>query len=216
VSLAELQRALRGDFADCEALRQLCLKAPKFGQDDDRADYHAARLLSQVLTEIDGASRSDSEEAVVVFRCLETDMRHIRLGAETDATPDGRHAGQPLSENTSPYPGSCRNGLTAMLKSVAKLPLSGINSGALNIRLQPELVRRQEGLDRLAALLRTYFELGGLQSQLTVVSAEQLREAQRHPEAHRDLMVRITGYSAVFVDMARHAQDEIIRRQEMA
>jgi len=63
--------------------------------------------------------------------------------------------------------------------------------------------------------LRTYFELGGLQSQLTVVSAEQLREAQRHPGAHRDLMVRITGYSAVFVDMARHAQDEIIRRQEM-
>ena len=215
VSLTNLQQALRGDFADNEALRQLCLKAPKFGQNDDRADGHAARLLSQVLAEIDAASRSDSGDAVVVFRCLETDMRHIRLGAETGATPDGRHAGQPLSENTSPYPGSCRNGLTAMLNSVARLPLSGINSGALNIRLQPELVRGQEGLDRLAALLRTYFELGGLQSQLTVVSAEQLREAQRHPEAHRDLMVRVTGYSAVFVDMARHAQDEIIRRQQM-
>ncbi|MDP7447427.1 MAG: glycine radical domain-containing protein, partial [Candidatus Latescibacteria bacterium] len=64
--------------------------------------------------------------------------------------------------------------------------------------------------------LRTYFDLGGLQTQLSVHSVEQLREAQQHPEEHRDLMVRITGYSAVFVDMARHAQDEIIRRQEMA
>ena len=141
-------------------LRQLCLKAPKFGQDDDRADCHAARLLSLVLAEIDDASRSDNGDAVIIFRCLETDMRHIRLGAETGATPDGRHAGQPLRENTSPYPGSCRNGLTAMLKSVAKLPLSGINSGTLNIRLQPELVRGEEGLDRLAALFTHVLRTG--------------------------------------------------------
>jgi formate C-acetyltransferase len=103
-----------------------------------------------------------------------------------------------------------------MLKSVAKLPLERINSGALNIRLQPELVTGEEGLDHVAALLKTYFDLGGLQCQLNVCSVEQLRAAQRDPEQHRDLMVRITGYSAVFVDMAPHAQDEIIRREEMA
>jgi trans-4-hydroxy-L-proline dehydratase len=215
VSLSDLQQALRDDFAGHGPLRQLCLRVAKFGQDDDRADSHAVRLLGEVLAEIDRASRLGSDDAVIVFRCLETDMRHIRLGAQMGATPDGRRAAQPLSENTSPYPGSCHNGLTAMLKSVAKLPLTGINSGALNIRLQPQLARGEEGLDKLTALLRTYFELGGLQSQLTVVSVEQLRDAQQHPEEHRDLMVRITGYSAVFVDMCRHAQDEIIRRQEM-
>lgn len=215
VTLDELRSALASDFSDAEALRQLCLRAPKFGQDDDRADAHAVRLLHEVLAEIDRACHLGTDDAVIVFRCLETDMRHIRLGAELGATPDGRKAGAPLSENTSPYPGSCRHGLTAMLKSVAKLPLQGINSGALNIRLQPDWVRSEEGLDRLAALLRTYFDLGGLQCQLNVVSLEQLRAAQQNPEQHRDLMVRITGYSAVFVDMAPHAQDEIIRREEM-
>ena len=216
LSLGDLQRSLRGDFAGQETVRKLCLRAPKFGQDDERADAHAVRLLDGVLAEIDRAGAVGTEDEVIVFRCLETDMRHIRLGGEIGATPDGRHAGQPLSENTSPYPGSCRHGLTAMLKSVAKLPLTGINSGALNIRLQPDQVEGAVGLDRLTALLRTYFDLGGLQTQLSVHSVEQLREAQQHPEEHRDLMVRITGYSAVFVDMARHAQDEIIRRQEMA
>ena len=216
VGLADLQEALRCDFAGREALRQLCLNSAKFGQDDERTDGHAARVLGEVLAEIDRACRLGTDEEVVVFRCLETDMRHIRIGASTDATADGRRAGQPLSENTSPYPGTCRSGLTSMLKSVTRLPLEGINSGALNIRLQPELVRAEVGLDRLCALLRTYFDLGGLQCQLSVCSVEQLRQAQRCPEEHRDLMVRITGYSAVFVDMARHAQDEIIRREEMA
>jgi len=215
-SITELQEALRNDFENDQALRVLCLRAPKFGQDDDRADAHAVRLLGDVLAEIDRASQLGTEQEVIVFRCLETDMRHIPPGPRTDATADRRHAGQPLSENTSPYPGSCTNGLTAMLKSVAKLPLTGINSGALNLRLQPALISGEEGLDRLTSVLRTYFDLGGLQTQLSVHSVEQLREAQLNPEQHRDLMVRITGYSAVFVDMAQSAQNEIIRRQEMA
>ncbi len=215
VTLAELQEALRNDFEGQEPLRQLCLNTVKFGQDDALADSHAVRLLDEVLAEIDRASGLDTDEAVIVFRCLETDMRHVRIGATIGATADGRRAGQPISENTSPYPGSCRRGLTSMLKSVSKLPLHGINSGALNIRLQPDLVAEEAGLDRLSALLRTYFDLGGLQCQLSVCSIEQLREAQRHPEEHRDLMVRITGYSAVFVDMAPRAQEEFIRREEM-
>ena len=214
-SLNALKGALQNDFAGHEALRQLCLNAPKFGQDDDRADRHAVRILDMVLREIDRASRIGSEDEVIVFRCLETDMRHIPFGKDLGATPDGRHAGQPISENTSPYPGSSRNGLTAMLRSVSKLPLNRINSGALNVRVQPKLFAGERGLDRLAALLRTYFDMGGLQVQFSFADVEELRDAQTHPEHHRDLMVRITGYSAAFVDMARHAQDEIIRREEM-
>ncbi len=215
-SLDTLRKALREDFAGYEPLRQACVHAPKFGQNDDRADQHAIRVLNIVLDEIDRASQVGTEDEVGVFRCLETDMRHRHIGAETGATPDGRRAGQPTSENTSPSPGSCIHGLTAMLCSVAKLPLNRINSGALNVRLQPRLVEEDEGLTCLATLLRTYFDLGGLQVQLSIADTAQLRDAQAHPETYRDLMVRITGYSAAFVDMSKQAQDEIIRREEMA
>lgn len=215
VPLADLLGALEDDFAGREALRQRCLNAPKFGQDDDRADRHAVRLLETVLHEIDQASRLGSGEQVVVWRCLETDMRHIPLGAELGATVDGRRAGQPISENTSPVPGSCKNGLTAMFRSLAKLPLERIHSGALNVRLQPGPFAGEEGLERLSGLLRAYLDMGGLQAQLSLADVQELRDAQEHPECHRDLMVRITGYSAAFVDMTRSAQDEIIRREEM-
>jgi len=215
VSLDTLREALSRDFEGFEDVRRLCLNAPKFGQDDERADPHAVRLLSQVLKEIDRASRLGSDDQVIVFRCLETDMAHIGFGSELGATPDGRRAGQPTSENTSPYPGSARNGTTAMFRSVAKLPLDHINSGALNVRMQPGLFVGEEGLTRLASLLRTFFDMGGLQVQLSFADVEELRDAQRHPEQHRDLMVRITGYSAAFVDMCTDAQNEIIRREEM-
>ena len=215
VALETLQTALHENFVGYEALRQQCLNAPKFGQDDERADHHAVHVLNTVLEEIDKACHLRQEHEVQVFRCLETDMRHIGIGAGTGATPDGRHAGKPTSENTSPHPGSSKHGLTAMFKSVAKLPLNRNNSGALNVRIQPRLVAGEEGLTRMASLLQTYFEMGGLQIQTSLADTEELRHAQIHPEAHRDLMGRITGYSAVFIDMAESAQDEIIRREEM-
>jgi trans-4-hydroxy-L-proline dehydratase len=215
MKLDTLKEALDDDFSGQERLRRMCLHASKFGQDDERADQHAVNILEAVQEQIDRASRVGSEDGVIVFRCLETDMRHIRLGQTLAATPDGRRNGQPISENTSPYPGASRNGITAMLRSVAKLPLHGINSGALNVRMQPRLFAGDDGLERLAALLRAYFDMGGLQVQLSFADVEELRHAQLYPEQHRDLMIRITGYSAAFVDMDRQAQDEIIRREEM-
>ena len=216
VALPRLRRALETDFQADEPLRRLLLDAPKFGRDDARADAHAVRVLDRVIAEIDHAAYPEGEDPVIVFRCLETDMRHIGIGARIGATPDGRRAGQPISENTSPFPGSADQGLTAMLTSVARLPLDRINSGALNIRLQPRLVAGDRGLGILVSLLRTYFDLGGLQAQLSLADTETLRQAQRCPREHCDLMVRITGYSAVFVDMAQAAQEEIIRREEMS
>jgi len=216
VSMGDLRRALADDFAGDETLRQRCLRAPKFGRDDRAADKHGMRILEIVTREYDRASRLGSPDAVTAYRCLTTDMWHISDGSRLGATPDGRHAGEPVSDNISPYPGSCTRGITAMLRSVAGLPLNRICSGPLNVRIQRGLVSDGQGLSRLAALLRTYLDLGGLQVQLTVADTEELRDAQIHPEAHRDLMVRITGYSAVFIDMCRNAQDEIIRRQEMS
>ena len=103
-----------------------------------------------------------------------------------------------------------------MFNSLATLQFDKISSGALNVRVQPKLFADEEGLSRLARLVRTDFDMGGLQVQLSFADVEELREAQTHPERHRDLMVRITGYSAAFVDMTEKAQNEIIRREEMA
>ena len=215
-SMDTLLQALQDDFADQERLRQLCVHAPKYGQGDDRADRHAVRLLETINREIDRVSRIGADDEVNIFRCLETDMRHIPFGMDLGATPDGRRADQPISENTSPAPGSCKNGLTEMFHSLSQLPFNRINSGALNLRMQPVLFAGADGLQRLAELLRTYFDMGGLQVQLSFASVQELRDAQADPESYRDLMIRITGYSAAFVDMTREAQDEIIRREEMA
>jgi formate C-acetyltransferase len=143
-------------------------------------------------------------------------MQHLRLGRELGATPDGRRNGAPISENSSPSVGACTAGLTAMFHSLAKLPFDHCHSGALNIRLQPAVFAGEAGVERLMALLQTYFREGGLQVQVSMVDIATLRDAQAHPELHRDLMVRITGYSAAFVDMSEAAQNEIIRREEMA
>jgi formate C-acetyltransferase len=211
-----LLQALQNDFTGQERLRRFCMHAPKYGQGDDCADQHAVRLLESINLEIDRVSRIGYEDEVNIFRCLETDMKHIHFGKDLGATPDGRHAGQPISENTSPAPGACKNGLTAMFNSMSILPFDRINSGALNLRMQPVLFAGPDGLQRLSELLRTYFDMGGLQVQLSFASVQELREAQLDPERYRDLMIRITGYSAAFVDMTREAQDEIIRREEMA
>ena len=197
------------------ALRLACLNAPKVGQDDDRADGHALRLVRAVLQQLEEARHRGAPDEVIIFPCVETDMNHRRAGAETGATPDGRLAGEPFSENTSPSPGACTRGLTAMLRSLAKLPLDHMTSGALNVRVSPQVAAGEEGLARLGALLRAYLDMGGLQVQLSFADVQTLRQAQATPEAYRDLMVRITGYSAVFVDMDGPAQEEIIRRAEM-
>jgi len=215
VGLDELCEALRQDWAGQETLRQRCVRAAKFGRGDDHADGHAARMLTAVLDEMDRARGRGTPEPICVLPSLTTDMTQRSFGAQLGATPDGRRKGQPISENMSPSPGAATEGLTSLFRSLAKLPFKRVCSGPLNVRITPKLVKGEAGLANLAAALRTYFAAGGLQVQLSFVSADELRAAQAHPEAYRDLMVRITGYSAVFVDMSRPAQEEIIARTEM-
>ena len=121
-----------------------------------------------------------------------------------------------MSENSSPSRGLSGDGLTSLLQSLACLPLDRCHSGALNLRLSPSAFRGERGRRALADALWTYFAHGGLQAQVSMVDTQALRQAQQCPDAYRDLMVRITGYSAAFVDMTPAAQEEIIRRDEMA
>jgi len=212
---AELIQALRADFAGFESLKNRCVKAPKYGAGDDGADFHAARLMNVLLDVIDEESVNESgEKDVICFGSIISGMWVIQTGRSTTATPDGRPAGSPPSVNMNPTPGYGR-GVTALLHSAANLPLGRTVSGVLNVRLRPGAVGGEEGLRRLKGLVETYFEKGGIQLQLSVADAAELREAQKRPEDYRDLMVRITGYSAVFTDMSKNGQDEIIKIEEL-
>lgn len=217
VPVTTLADALKSNFVGYEDLWKRCKNAPKFGQDQDAADQHAVRLLT-MLTDITHEESVNPETGirdVYAPSVTITDMWHIQEGQRLSATPDGRLAGMPLSENLSPSVGASQS-VTALLNSVAKLPMDRFSSGVLNVRMPKNLVSGDAGLERLMILLETYFENGGMQLQLNVADTEELRDAQVHPENYRDLMVRITGYSAVFVDMCTRAQNEIIRRDEVS
>ena len=152
---------------------------------------------------------------VLLLPAAQSNMFLGDLGRRLGATPDGRNHGKPLADNLSPVPGACINGVTAMLNSVAGLPLHRVCSGALNIRLRPMDFTGDDGLSRLESLLGGFFYSGGMQIQATFTTNDELRDAMTRPELHRDLMVRVTGYSARFVDMSEQAQLEILRREEL-
>lgn len=213
-TFAELTEAMRHDFTGYEKIHKYCLTAPKFGTDNDEADRYAVRMMTLLQDIVDQeAVNKDGIKDVISFNVTITDMAHIHEGAQLPASPDGRRKGAPLSENLSPTAG-CAESVTALLNSVSKLPFDRICSGALNVRLSKKLVGGEKGLQRLMILADTYFERGGMQMQVSVADTAELRDAQLHPENYKDLMVRITGYSAVFTDMCPAAQNEIIRRDE--
>ncbi|MEE9389866.1 MAG: glycine radical domain-containing protein, partial [Candidatus Aminicenantaceae bacterium] len=121
---------------------------------------------------------------------------------------------EPLSEGISPVQGADRKGPTAVLKSAAKMDHVRTGGTLLNQKLTPHLLADEEGIDKLAHLIRSYFKLDGHHIQLNVVSADLLRDAQKHPEKYRDLIVRVAGYSDYFVDISEDLQEEIIKRTE--
>jgi pyruvate-formate lyase len=139
---------------------------------------------------------------------------HVYFGSVAGATPDGRHAGTPLSEGVSPVQGADRRGPTAVVRSVAKMDHVRTGGTLLNQKFTPALLKDDEGLDRLVQLVRTYFKLDGHHIQFNVVDAATLRAAQRNPQQHRDLIVRVAGYSDYFCDLSATLQDEIIARTE--
>jgi formate C-acetyltransferase len=137
---------------------------------------------------------------------------HIYFGSVTGATPDGRRAGQPLSEGISPVQGADRLGPTAVFRSAAKMDHLRTGGTLLNMKFTPSLVAGEEGIDRLLQLVRSYFRMDGHHVQFNVVDAATLREAQASPEDHRALIVRVAGYSDYFCDLSAELQEEIISR----
>ena len=134
-------------------------------------------------------------------------------GTKVGATPDGRRAGEPLADSIGPVTGRDRNGPTAMLRSVTRLPLHlATGTPVLNIRFAKRMFSSQEGRRAIRDLITTYFEMGGMQIQLTIVDREILEDAIVHPELHEDLIVRVGGFSAYFNSLSPALQQAILER----
>jgi pyruvate formate-lyase/glycerol dehydratase family glycyl radical enzyme len=212
IPLKDLIAALDNDFEGSEDLRlKLLDETPKYGNDDDYADALAVRVFESFFASVDG--RPNTKGGHFRINMLPT-TSHVYFGSVVGATPDGRKAGKPLSEGISPVQGADRKGPTAVLKSASKIDHVKTGGTLLNQKFTPQVLADEEGLEKLAHLIRAYFAMGGHHIQFNVVTAEMLRNAQREPEKYRDLIVRVAGYSDYFVDLGIELQNEIIRRTE--
>ncbi len=213
MTLPELNAILKRDWLGHQDLRARMLrKMPKYGNDVEWVDVLGRRVADVFCDEV--AACNEPGYLYQFLPCISTDRDFTTMGKWVGATPDGRAAGQQISENASPTEGMDVAGLTALLSSVARLPMHRFNGGPLNMKLHPSAVSGQNGLRLMSAALDTYFETGGMNVMVNVVTREQLLDAQAHPEKYRSLCVRVTGYSAYFTQMGKKAQDELIRRTE--
>ena len=210
--MEELTAALAQDFEGQERLRQLLLnRTPRYGNDDDYADQVMVDVFEAYFEAVDG--RPTPRGGTYRINMLPTTC-HVYFGSVIGATPDGRRAGRPLSEGISPVQGADRRGPTAVLRSVSKMDHVRTGGTLLNQKLTPRLLESEEGLEKFVQLIRTYFRMDGHHIQFNVVDAATLRAAQADPEAYRDLIVRVAGYSDYFCDLSEALQEEIIARTE--
>ncbi len=184
---------------------------PKYGNDDDYADQQAVRVFEIYFDAING--RPNTRGGVHRINMLPT-TSHVYFGSVTGATADGRNAFLPLSEGISPFQGADQNGPTSVIKSASKIDHLRTGGTLLNQKFSPSFFEDEESFEKLTALIRSYFSLNGHHIQFNVVNAETLKDAQRHPERYRDLIVRVAGYSDYFNDLGEDLQNEIIRRTE--
>jgi len=208
-TMAELLDALADDFEGREEILKACKDAPKYGNDDPDADKLAAELFTFIADEIESYR---SKFGVMTPGILPV-SGNTPFGREVGALPSGRRAGKPLADGVSPNSGTDRNGPGAVLKSVAYIPHDRFTQGTLlNMKLAPEMVATENGIHQLMALLKSLCTLGVYHVQFNVVDQAKLIEAQKHPEEYKDLLVRVAGYTAFFVELGTDVQNDIIAR----
>ena len=208
-TLEQLNEALKADFVGYDQIRTDCLNAPKYGNDDDYADLIAADLIN--FTEMEHRK----------YKTLYSVMSHGTLsisnntpfGQMTGASAGGRRAWAPLNDGIAPTQGADFKGPTAIIKSVSKLSNDNMNIGMVhNFKIMAGLLDTPEGEMGIINLLRAACAMGNGEMQFNYLDNQTLIEAQKHPDEHRDLIVRVAGYSAFFTELCKDVQDEIISR----
>ncbi len=216
IGKGELMEALRCDFSGFEALEALLLTgAPKFGNGEDgpvRLYNRLSKMQQRAFDRYTGP-RGDRYNTG-----LWATTWHVTMGASTGASADGRRAGMPLVDGIGAVTGRATQGPTSVAVDVAKLEARQYWQGGytFNMKFSKNLLEKEKGLLSFRDYLNTFFELGGMQMQINTISRELLLSAQREPEKHADLIVRVAGFSAYFIGLSRSVQDEIISRTEHA
>lgn len=218
LSMTELINALDKNFQGFEPIRQMLIhKAPKFGNDIASVDELTVKAVDLSYEESQKyRDPRDKGLSSSIWPAYLTVTAHVQFGLGVGATPDGRQATMPLNDGISPVQGMDTHGPTAAMNSVAKLHLLQATGGMIyNMKFSPDSLATEENLNRLANLIEVFFfEENGGQVQFNITSTETLLDAQANPEKHRNLMVRVVGYSALFVELSKAVQDDLIRRTQ--
>lgn len=209
VLISELKNNFEG--RNGEKIRQMLInRAPKYGNDDDYVDRLTRETLNFFLNKCHSMRHYWDGRYGPTPQGVSA---NVPMGASVGATPDGRKAGEPLADNTSPSSGTDLKGPTAVLNSVAKLDHGLASNGTiLNLKIHPSALQSNEGMEKFASLVRTFFDAKGMQVQFNIITVEDLLKAQREPEKHRNLVVKVAGYSAHFTSLDKRLQDQIIER----
>lgn len=211
VSMDEMLKALDANFEGYEDIQQMCLDAPKYGNDDERADFCVGPVFSHV---VDQFEKYETKFGKMTCGMLPV-SGNTPIGKWVGALPSGRKATTPLTDGIGATGGTDVNGPTALFKSVSKIPHARYTQGTqLNVKLEPELLKTKAGQAQMMNLLKTMSTLGVYHAQFNVVDKEVLEDAQVHPQDHKDLLIRVAGYTAFFVELSKETQDEIIGRTE--
>lgn len=212
LTMEQLCTALAANFKGYEDVQKMCMDAPKYGNDDERADFCVGEIFTYV---IDQFEKYDTK-----FGKMTTGMLPVSgntpIGKWVGALPSGRYAWTPLTDGIGATGGTDVTGPTALLKSVSHIPHARYTQGTqLNMKIEPSILQGEDGLQHGVNLLKTMCTLDVYHAQFNVVDRETLIDAQRHPEKHRDLLIRVAGYTAFFVELGKETQDEIIGRTEI-
>jgi formate C-acetyltransferase len=208
-SMENLIEALKNNFRGNKELRNYLLyKCPKYGNDDDRADIYAKKVIEMLKDSVEGLKSARGGEYRVGIHAMTT---HVGFGIFTGALPSGRKKGTPLNRDIAPgFTGE--KGLTAAIKSITKSDHSLLGNGlACTLNINPEIAKIDDG-NVLESIFRTYVKLKGSHIQFNAISLKMLEDAQKSPENYKDLMVRVSGYSARFIDLPKAVQDDIMSR----
>lgn len=199
---------------DFEKYKKEMLNCRKYGNDCDEVDDIAVKLIelfNNWVCQYQMKYRNGK-----IMPGYYTSYFHADFGYKTCATPDGRVAYSPLSPSLSASSGKDKNGILALFNSANKINMSSMSNGAaLDIKFMPQFFNKEENRNALRAVIEIYFNKGGLETQINVVDKQVLLDAKEHPEKHMDLIVRVSGFSAKFVNLDSELQDEIIKRTEM-
>jgi formate C-acetyltransferase len=222
ITTKELMDALESDFKceNGEKIRQMLINdAPKYGNDDDYVDQLIVQAYDSYIDEMKKYPNTRYGKGPIGgirYAGTSSISANVGQGFGTMATPNGRYARQPLAEGCSPAHGMDKSGPTAVFKTVSKLPTHEITGGVLlNQKVTPAMLSTEENTQKLEMIIRTFFDrLEGYHVQYNVVDRATLLDAQAHPEKHKDLVVRVAGYSAFFNVLSKATQDDIIGRTE--